>query len=123
MVNAHVKNAVDVVVVEGIEHGLSASAHFDKLGVFQHAELVRNSGLCQTQETCDIANAKLGLAERVENADSRRIAEYLEKFSEIVKRLFFGHFLQNVVHNVFVYAEKFAFFDRFLAVHIIFLSV
>jgi hypothetical protein len=31
--------------------------------------------------------------------------------------------LQNVLHDVFMDAEKFAFFDWFLSVHIIILSV
>ena len=122
MVDTHIQNAVDMVVVEGIKYGLSASARLDQLGILQHAELMGNGGLRQSQEACDIANAKLGLAERVEDTDPRRITEHLEKLGEIVKHLFFGHFLQNVLHDVFVHAEKFAFFYRFLSVHIIVLS-
>jgi hypothetical protein len=123
MVNAHIQNAVDMVVVERIEYGFSASARLDELGAFQHAELMGNGGLRQSQQACDITNAKLGLAERVENTDPRRITEYLEKFGEIVKGFFFGHFLQNVMYDAFVYAEKIALFNGLFTIHIIILSL
>jgi hypothetical protein len=123
MVNAHIQNAVDMVVVERIEYGFSVSARLDELGAFQHAELMGNGGLRQSQQACDIANAKLGLAERVENTDPRRITEYLEKFGEIVKGFFFGHFLQNVMYDAFVYAEKIALFNGLFTIHIIILSL
>jgi hypothetical protein len=123
MMNAHIQNAVDMVVVERIEYSFSASARLDELGAFQHAELMGNGGLRQSQQACDIADAQLGLAERVENTDPRRITEYLEKFGEIVKGFFFGHFLQNVMYDAFVYAEKIALFNGLFTIHIIILSL
>jgi hypothetical protein len=112
-----------MVVVERIEYGFSVSARLDELGAFQHAELVGNGGLRQSQKACDIADAKLGLAERVENTDSRGVAEYLEKFREVVKRFLFGHFLQNVVYDGFVHAEKIALLNGLFTIHIIILSL
>ena len=117
MVNAHIQNAVDMVVVERIEYGFSASARLDELGAFQHAELMGNGGLRQIQKACDVANAKLRLFERIKNADPRGIPEHLEKFGKVEKGFLLGHFLQNVLHHVLVYAEKFAFFKISFVVH------
>ena len=117
MVNAHVENAVNVAIVERVEHGLSASARLDQLGLLQNAELVGNGGLSQVQKARDIANAKLRLSERVKNADPRGIPEHLEKFGKVKKNFFLGHFSQNVLHHVLVYAEKFAFFKISFVVH------
>ena len=117
MVNAHVENAVNVAIVERVEHGLSASARLDQLGLLQNAELVGNGGLSQVQKARDIANAKLRLSERVKNADPRGIPEHLEKFGKVEKNFFLGHFSQNVLHHVLVYAEKFAFFEISFVVH------
>lgn len=117
MVNAHVQNAVDVVIVQRIKYGFPVSARFDQLGAFQNAELMGNVGLRQAQQICNVANAELVFTKRIKNADPRRVAEHLEKFSEIKERFFLGHFLQNVAYDVLVHAEKFAFFDIFFTVH------
>ena len=122
MMDTHVENAVNVVVIERIENGLSASARLDELGAFQHAELMGNGCLRQLQKICDVADAKLIFLECVEDADPRRIPEHLEKFGKVEKKLFFGHPSENVLHNVFVNAEKFAFFNWLFVVHIIILS-
>ena len=117
MMNTHVENAVNVVIVERIEHGLSAAARLDQLGLLQNAKLVGNGGLRQIKKARDITNAKLRLSERIKNADPRGISEHLEKFRKVKKNFFLGHFSQNVLHHVLVYAEKFAFFKISFVVH------
>jgi hypothetical protein len=117
VVHTHIEYGMDVIVIQRIKNGLAVAARLDELVGLQYAELVRNGGLRESEKAGDVANAKLIFVQSVKNADARGISEDLEKFSEIVKTLFVGHFLKNGFDGVLVYAEIFAFFDRLFFFH------
>ena len=120
VVHTHIEYGMDVVVIQRIKNGLAVAARLDELIGLQYAELVRNGGLRESEKAGDVANAKIIFVQSVKNADARGISEDLEKFSEIVKTLFVGHFLKNGFDGVLVYAEIFAFFDRLFFFHSIY---
>jgi hypothetical protein len=121
--DSHIQNIVDMIVIQGIKYGFAASACLDQFGLLQHAKLMGNGGLCQSQKACDVTNAKLGFPKRIENADPCGISEHLEKVRKIIKGFFLGHFLENIVYDILMDTEKFTFFNILFIVHGIVLSV
>ena len=118
MADSHIQNMLNMTVIQRIKNGFAVSSRFDQLGAFQNAELMGNCGLCQPQEACDIANAKFSFAKCVKNTDSGGISEYFEEFGKMKKSFFFGHFAEYLLYDIFVNAEKFAFFNRLFCIHI-----
>ena len=90
MLNAHVDNGFDVVVVEGIEDRFADLAVFDDSGIFEDAELVRDGGHAHTELFGDVADTELAVEEEIEYFDSGAVAYHREKFGEVEEVLVVG---------------------------------
>ena len=117
MLNAHIQDIVDVCIVKGIKNGFAVSACFDDFIGLQNAELMGNGCLGKPQKACDIADAKLTLVKRIENADACGISENFEKLRKIIEGILLRHRLAYLADGILVDAEKFTFFDIVGFVH------
>jgi hypothetical protein len=72
----------DVLVVERVVHQPAVAPRTHQAHAPQQSELMRHGRLAQAQQRGEIADAQLGARERIEHADTRRIAEHLERLSE-----------------------------------------
>ncbi len=90
MLDAHVDNGFDVVVIEGIKDGFADLAVFNDTRIFEDAELVGNSGHTHTELFGDVADAALAVKEEVENFDSGAVSDDREKFGEVEEMLVVG---------------------------------
>ena len=75
MLHAEGQHGPDVIVIQGIEHGLALPPEADKVRRFQNAQLVADRRLRQIQQPRDVAHAQLALKEHIEDLDARRIAK------------------------------------------------
>jgi len=90
MLDAHVDNGFDVVVVEGIEDGLTDLAVFNDTGVFEDTELVWDRGHTHTERLGDIADTALAVKEEVEYFDSGTVADDRKELGEVEEMLVVG---------------------------------
>ena len=103
VLDPHTEDAVDMVVVQRIKYDFSIPSCLDKLVCFQHAQLMRDSRLRQSENAGDIAHAKLSLKECVENPDSGGVAKHLEKLGKVIEHIFLRHFFEYLAHGVFMH--------------------
>ena len=72
----------DVAVVEGVENLAADAASADQAHAAQQAELMGHGGLRQAEHVGEILYTQLASEQRIEEADSCRVAEHLEGLSE-----------------------------------------
>lgn len=87
MLDSGVEYAVNMIIVEGIEHDFAVASGLDELIGFEHTELMGYGGLGQSEDSRNITNAKLLFKQRIENPDSCGVAEHLEQLGEIVEHI------------------------------------
>ncbi len=68
----------NVLIVERIEDLPAGAARPDEPHPSQEPQLVRHGGFADPYEPGDVAHAQLARCQRVENADTRRVAEHAE---------------------------------------------
>lgn len=90
MLDAHVDNGFDVVVVEGIEDGFADLAVFNYTRIFEDAKLVGDRGHTHSELFGDVADAALAVKEEVQNFDSSAVSDDREKFGEVEEMLVVG---------------------------------
>ena len=90
MLDTHVDNGFDVVVVEGIEDGLTDLTVFNDTGIFEDAELVGDSGHAHTELFGDVADTALAVKEEVEYFDSGTVADDREELGKVEEMLVVG---------------------------------
>lgn len=90
MLDAHVDNGFNVVVIEGIEDGFTDLAVFDYTRIFEDTELVGNSGHTHTERLGDVADTALAVKEEVEYFDPSTVADDGEELGEVEKMLVVG---------------------------------
>jgi hypothetical protein len=90
MLDAHVDNGFDVVVIEGIEDRFTDLAVFNDTRIFEDAELVGDSGHTHTELFGDVADTALAVKEEVEYFDSGTVADDGEELGEVKKMLVVG---------------------------------
>ena len=93
MLHSAVENLLHMAVAEGVEDSLAVSPRSDETRLFQHTELMRDSGLRHTEELCDITDAHLALTEDVYHAYPCWVAEDFQKLRRLVKHSLVGHHL------------------------------
>lgn len=71
-----------MVVVEGVENLFAGAARPHEAHVAEHAQLVRHRRFGEPEQVGDVAHAQLSARQRVEDPDTRRVAEHLEGFGE-----------------------------------------
>ena len=64
MLHAESQHGPDVIVIQGIEHGLALPPETDEVRRFQNAQLVADRRLRQIQQPRDVAYAQLALKMR-----------------------------------------------------------
>ena len=77
------QNHPNMLIVQRIEHGFALLAVFYKIILPQYAQLMRHSGLAHFQYVCQIPHISLPLQQGLQNADTGRIPENLEKFCQL----------------------------------------
>ena len=70
MVNTHLNDFLNVVVVKGVVYLLTLAARADELVIAQNAELVRDCALLHSESFRDAENAQLLVGNRVHNAQA-----------------------------------------------------
>ena len=81
------QNHPNMLIVQRIEHGFALLAVFYKIILPQYAQLMRHSGLAHFQYVCQIPHISLPLQQGLQNADTGRIPENLEKFCQLLNKL------------------------------------
>jgi hypothetical protein len=76
------EQADDVLVVERVVHQPAVAPRTHEAHAPQQAKLMRHGRFAQAQESGEIADAQLRARERVEHADTCRVAKHLERFGE-----------------------------------------
>ena len=71
MLHAQRDHAANVVIIQGIIHGLALTAELDELTGFQQPQLVADSALRDTHDLGDVIDAKLALKQCIQNFDAR----------------------------------------------------
>lgn len=84
MFHGELKNGLDMVVRQRINHVFSVAPRADEVTLPEDAKLMRNGGLRHIQDVRQVADAHFMGIERRENADARTVAEDLEEVGEIV---------------------------------------
>jgi len=72
----------DVLVVERIEHHAAGAPGAHDAHAAQEAQLMRDGGLAEAEQTRQIADAQLGTGQGVEHPHARGVAEQLEGVGE-----------------------------------------
>ena len=108
MLHAEGQHGPDVIVIQGIEHGLPLPPEADKVRRLQNAQLVGHGALGQIQHPGNIAHAQLALKEHIEDLDARRIAKNAKQLRQIVERLVVRQGSKHLRHRVLMHVEVFA---------------
>ena len=69
-----------MLIRQRIQDIFAVPAEFDQVHLLEKPQLVGDGRLGHAQQLRNVAHAHLRLKQHIENADARRIAEYLEKF-------------------------------------------
>ncbi len=77
MLGSRIENAVDMSICQGIINGFALAAEFDKSRLLENAKLVGNRGNGHSQDLGNVANAKLGVKQRIQDANTRAVPEDL----------------------------------------------
>ena len=80
----------DVVIVEGVVHGLALAAELDELAGFQQPQLVADGTLGDAHDLGNIVDAEFALKQRIQNFDAGGIAKDAEQLGQIIKHLVVG---------------------------------
>ena len=80
----------DVVIVEGVVHGLALAAELDELAGFQQPQLVADGTLGDAHNLGNIVDAEFALKQRIQNFDAGGIAKDAEQLGQIIKHLVVG---------------------------------
>ena len=79
MLHAQGDHAADVVIVEGVVHGLAIAAELDELAGFQQPQLVADGTLGDAHDLGNIVDAEFALKQRIQNFDAGGIAKDAEQ--------------------------------------------
>lgn len=90
MLDAHVDNGFDVVVIEGIEDGFTDLTVFNYTRIFEDAKLVGDSGHAHTELLGYVADTALAVKEEVEYFDPSTVADDGEELGEVKEMLVVG---------------------------------
>ena len=93
MLQAHLKNHLDVFVFERIEALFAFSANLDEILLPQYSELVGDGRLLHPDDVGDTADGELFFKQRAHDADAGGVAEHLEEVSKLKQRVGIGHIL------------------------------
>ena len=74
MLHAQGDHAADVVIVEGVVHGLALAAELDELAGFQQPQLVADGTLGDAHDLGNIVDAEFALKQRIQNFNAGGIA-------------------------------------------------
>lgn len=88
-----------MVILQGVEDGLSLPAEFHQAALLENAELVGNGALGHIEELGDVAYAHLALQKDVEDFDSGGIPEYFKKLRQVIEELFIRHLLCDSIND------------------------
>ena len=100
MLDTHVDNGFNVVVVEGIEDGLTDLTVFNDTRIFEDAELVGDCGHTHTELFGDVADAAFAVKEEVEYFDSGTVSDDRKELGEVEEMLVVGEI--DVIDEVLV---------------------
>ena len=106
-------DAADVLVGQGIIEGLAIPAEFDQLAAPQDPQLVGDGGLGQSQQISDVAHARLGPEQGVEDLDPGGIPEDLEQVGLVAEHLIRRQDLTDLVHRALVHLGDLTVIDEF----------
>ena len=113
MLQPLVDDGLDVVVRQGVEHGLALPAGLHQPDVFQGPELVGDGRLGEAQQRRDVADAHLRLEEHVQDADPGGVPEDAEQLRQVVEGVLPRQLPPDLFHHVLVGV------DEITALHIV----
>ena len=106
MLHTLIDDRPDMSVRQGIEYRLAFPPVRHQLHLLQHTELVGNGGLGHVQGLRQIADTHLAAEQDAQDADPRKISEYLVKIRQRLQLLPIRHMLPDILHNVFMNMYK-----------------
>lgn len=84
MLQALIKDGLNVRVRQAVKDGFAFSTVFDQTGLLEYAQLMGNGGLAHAQHIGDVADAQFAFKQRAENFNAGAVAENFEQFGNVV---------------------------------------
>ena len=82
MLDAFVKQAIDVLVIQAVIRSAPVAADFHELKIAKRSQMMADRGLAHRKQDRDIAHTELTLRERPDDLDTGSIAQRLKSLSE-----------------------------------------
>jgi hypothetical protein len=109
------KYLLNMIVIQGIIDHLAVSSVFDQGSLLKHPQLMRYGGLGHVQEIGNVTDTHLGFGQCPKDPYSGGIAEYLEKFCQIIEGFLLGQSASYPVYDILMDDITITFFNGDIA--------